>query len=150
MAYAANISREHVLPLLEEAIDAKVILPSNALGTYRFAHALLRDALYQRLSTIRRCRFHERIARSLVNLNSTEQDSHLSSIAHHFFEAAPLGLINEAVEFARRAGDSASSRLAYEDAARHYARALELLELSPSDDEIARCDLLQMLGAQLT
>jgi len=150
LADAADIPRSGILPLLEEAIEAKVVVASNTHGTYRFAHALLRDALYQRLSTIRRCRFHERIARSLLNLTATTQDSHISSIAHHFFEAAPLGLIGEAVEFSRRAGDSASSRLAYEDAARHYARALELLDLSPSDDDLARCNLLRMLAAQLT
>lgn len=150
LAYAADTPPEHVFPLIEGAIDARVILASNTLGTYRFAHALLRDALYQRISTIRRCRFHERIARWLINLNSNEGDAHLSSISHHLYEAASLGLLDEAVEFARRAGDSASSRLAYEDAASHYARALELLDLSPSASELARGDLLRLLGAQLT
>lgn len=150
LAQATGIAHEHVFSLLEEAMEARVVVACGTLGTYRFSHALLREALYQQLSTVRRSRFHERIARSILNLHSTEQDLQLSTVAHHFYEAASLGLFDEAVTFARRAGDSASARLAYEDAALHYERALEMLDISSSDNELARSDILRMLGAQLT
>src|SRR5262249_53583783 len=44
------------------------------------------------------------------------------------------------------AGDHANGQLAYEDAALHYERALQALELEEQPDERQRCELLLKLG----
>jgi eukaryotic-like serine/threonine-protein kinase len=50
------------------------------------------------------------------------------------------------VEFSVRAGDRAAGLLAYEDAARHYARALRLLPMLEHADGEQRCAVLLRLG----
>ncbi|MGH8006544.1 MAG: hypothetical protein ACREQ3_06000 [Candidatus Binatia bacterium] len=69
----------------------------------------------------------------------------LSELADHFFKAAPGGEVEKAIEYAVKAGEHATTLLAYEEAAAHYERAVQLLALKPSDDA-ERCDLLLALG----
>src|SRR5262249_33293979 len=52
-------------------------------------------------------------------------DPVLGDIAHHYFEAAPLGTLSKAIEFATRAGQHAFGQLGYEEAAGHFERALQ-------------------------
>src|SRR5439155_12155876 len=68
-------------------------------------------------------------------------EPHLAELAQHFLDAAPIGTAGKAVEYLRRAGDRASSQLAYEEAVRLYDSALPLV-----DDPAARCELLLALG----
>ena len=73
-------------------------------------------------------------------------EPHLAEIAHHFFEAAPGGDVDRAVEYAQRAADHAVRLLAYEEGARLYTSALEALELKPVVTANERCELLLGLG----
>src|SRR5262249_50272793 len=54
--------------------------------------------------------------------------------------------VDKAVDYATRAGDRAHAQLAYEDAAIHYERAIQALELEERPDEQRRCELLIRLG----
>ncbi len=71
---------------------------------------------------------------------------HLSELAYHYAEAAPLGEVDKAVSYAIRAGEHAHAQLAFEESVRSYERALECLALreTPSDDQC--CELLLRLG----
>jgi hypothetical protein len=68
----------------------------------------------------RRLELHRTIGRVLEDMYGGDLESHLAELAHHFTEAAPLGLAKEAVEYSVRAGDRAAAALAYENAAQHY------------------------------
>jgi predicted ATPase len=61
-----DVPQEDVLAILEEAEQARIIegLP-GALGLYQFSHALIRETLYDELTTARQMRLHAQIARAL-------------------------------------------------------------------------------------
>jgi tetratricopeptide (TPR) repeat protein len=72
-----------------------------------------------------------------------------ADLAVHFGEAAALGDagdIEKAVRYGRRAGSRALARLAYEEAADHFQRALHALDRTELADPALRCDLLLELG----
>src|SRR5262249_59243250 len=73
-------------------------------------------------------------------------EPHLAELAHHFLEGLPGGDVDKAVGYATRAGDRANAQLAYEDAATHYERALQALELREQPNERLRCELLVKHG----
>jgi hypothetical protein len=59
---------------------------------------------------------------------------------------APAGAGTKGISYARRAATHALARLAYEDAAAHYQRALVVLHREPEPDKRTRCELLLGLG----
>ena len=136
-------SREALLEVLDEAAVERVVgeVP-GAVGRLRFAHALIRDTLYDELPATRRVRLHARVGKALEALYSENPEPHLAELAHHFFEAASAGNVPEALDYARRAGDRAVSVLAFEEAVSLYRMALRLTE----DHGPAHCDLLLALG----
>ena len=115
-------------------------VPGSA-SRLRFAHALIRDTLYDGLTTARRSRLHERAGEALEAVYAADPEPHLAELAQHFVAAAPGGTARRRVAYARRAGDARDAQLAYEEAVRHCEIALEL-----ATDPAVRCDLLLALG----
>jgi len=143
----SDVSGDQLLELLDEAMAARVIheLP-QPVGQYSFVHALIRETLYDEISTARRVRFHRRIGEVLEKLYANNPDSHLTELAHHFFQASPAGNSDKAIDYAIRAAKRAISLLAYEEAAGHYERARVTVELQDEVDEGRRCELSLALG----
>ncbi len=143
----ADRELEPLLDLLDEAISAGVVGEvAGAHGRFRFAHALVRDALYDDLTATGRMRLHRRAGEVLEELYAGDPDSHLAELAHHFHEAAPAGAAAKAVGYARLAGDRAAELLAYEEAARLYAIGIATIEAQPARDDLERCELLLSFG----
>ncbi len=148
LARIADIDRAELDSALEEAVGAQFLEPGRGDGRYRFAHALVRETLYEELSAAQRPALHSRIATTLEEVYAEEPgrtDRRLAELAHHFNEAAGAGDPQKAVDYAERAGDQASSQLGYEEAADHYRRALEAGEIAGIDPR-RRCRLLLLLG----
>jgi hypothetical protein len=141
-------SEAQLLHALDEAIGARLVVESGngALGRYRFTHALVQETLYDELSTPRRVLLHRQVGELLERIDRTSPEPHLSEIAHHFFQSVQSGDADRAVAYATRAGDWAQRRLAYEQAARHYEQALQVLELRGDTDPAERCGLLIRLA----
>jgi tetratricopeptide (TPR) repeat protein len=112
-------------------------------GRLRFAHVLIRDTLYEGLTTARRVRMHRLAVEALAALYGEEPGPHLAELAHHSIAGSEFG---KGVRYAKRAGDRAVSLLAYEEAARLYEIALDGLELADLRDPEVRCELLLSLG----
>lgn len=147
VARTAGLDRRRVLCALEHAIDARLMAAEpGAPGRYRFAHALIRDVLYQALPAERLASLHGRTGEALEGLYG-DAGEHLAAIASHYLRAAPLGGGKRALRYAQRAGERAMTMLAWEEAARHFERALGVLDLQP---DVAggeqRCDLHLSLG----
>jgi tetratricopeptide (TPR) repeat protein len=107
---------------------------------------LIRETLYETLPLSRCVQVHEHIGATLEDLYGIYPDPHLAELAHHFFLAAPGGNNRDkAIDYARRAGERAMTLLAYEEAAGHYERALQVLE-GQSTEEEQRCELLLASG----
>ncbi|TDC92727.1 BTAD domain-containing putative transcriptional regulator [Actinomadura sp. 7K507] len=131
---AAVIGREAGLDVLsdlagdeETVIDAveaglaSGLVTEPAPGRMRFAHALVRDTLYDGISRARRTRLHGRVAAALERHAPGE----VAAIAHHHLESGtdPDG----AVRYARRAAQAAEARFAHRTAADLWVRVVETL-----------------------
>jgi DNA-binding winged helix-turn-helix (wHTH) protein len=135
-----------VLRALAPAREARILEPVPAPNPrLRFAHALLRDALYEGLPAEARARLHLGVGEALEKLHRSELDLHLGELAHHFLASAAGG-DGRAVHYAMRAGARALEQLAYEEAASYYAAALEALDLVEPDWGSAHCDVLLALA----
>jgi tetratricopeptide (TPR) repeat protein len=122
-----------------------VVQVSATQRHYAFAHDLVRETLYEDLPAERRLELHRAVGRLLERVYADDLEPHLAEIAHHLFVAAPLGDVDEAVEYLVRAGDRASAVLGYEEAAIHLGRALELAPVAESLGN-GRAGLLLRLG----
>ncbi len=131
---------------LEPAMRSGVIeeLPFPALA-YRFTHELVRRALYDRLSVLRRAELHLRIAEALEAIDRPRHGRALAGLAHHFAAAAPIGGAARAVEYNLLAARAASAALAYDEATARMRTALQL----GVEDERRRAEILLDLGTAL-
>jgi eukaryotic-like serine/threonine-protein kinase len=143
LARISGLEQEAILELLDEAMDARVVSEvPGAMGRMRFAHALIRDAVYHGLARSRRVLLHRQVGEGLEALYASDLDPHLAELAHHFFEAAAGGDGQKAVAYARRAGSRAVALLAYEEAVRLFEMALEALGPESAATARSRCQLL--------
>ena len=134
--------RDGLLDALDQAVAERAVVDvPGSPGRLRFAHALIRDVLYDDLAPMRRLRLHEQAGAALESVHAADLSPYLSVLAQHYVVAAAAGAVDKAVEYARRAGDQAVSQLAYEEAVRHYETALSL-----AGDGVTRCELLLALG----
>jgi eukaryotic-like serine/threonine-protein kinase len=142
----SGLSGGRLMNLLADATDAGVIVEGVPGEDLSFVHELVRETLYEDLPAARRLELHLRIGRVLEEFRGGDPDRHLSAIAHHLAVAAPLGDAAKAVDYLVRAGDRAARLLAYEEAAEHYRRALQLFTEGEAGSAERRCDLLLRLG----
>jgi predicted ATPase/class 3 adenylate cyclase len=119
-------------------------VPPQAM--YMFKHALVQDVSYSSLLRDRRRRLHARIAHVL--LHEHPGGARPETIAHHCTEG---GLLEQAVQSWREAGDQAARQYANQEAIAHYRRGLTVLERLPPSaarDEL-ELGLLTALGPVL-
>jgi len=150
LARLSELQADELLDVLDEAVAARVLAAvPGARDRLRFAHTLIRETLYDQLSTPRRVQLHRRAGEALESLYAQDPEPHVAELAHHFFEATPGGDVDKALEYTERAGERALKLLAYEEAARFYELSLQALELTHPADQEAPCRLLLALGDAL-
>jgi DNA-binding SARP family transcriptional activator len=136
---------DRFLAALDEALAAGLVAEAPAdPGHYSFSHTLIRETLYEGMSTTRRARLHRRVGTALEA--TTGSSRNLGALAHHFTLAADPEDSELAIRYALEAGQEAMAMLAHEQAADHYARALEVLERFDPRSVRRRCDVLLLLG----
>jgi DNA-binding CsgD family transcriptional regulator len=145
---ASGLDPAELLELLEEAEAARVVgaVSGGGLGRWRFAHALVREVLYEGLPAARRIRLHGRVGEALEAVYAADPGPHLAELAHHFVAAAPGGQVARAVRAATLAGRRALDMLAWEQAADLFEQALAALDLAERSDQRQRCELLLSIG----
>ena len=136
---------QQLMEAAEEAVAERLVTDLGD-GHYSFAHALVRDTLYEELTPPKRSALHERAGLAIEEICGGNVDERLGELAHHFLEAAPRGDLAKAIDYAQRAGEQDMEQLAYEDAVDVYGRALEVLDLMDEPDEALQCSLLLSLG----
>jgi eukaryotic-like serine/threonine-protein kinase len=144
LARMAEVSVDELLDTVDEAMTARVVSEVPGItGRLRFAHVVIRDTLYERLTTGRRVRLHRLAVAALETLYGEHPGAHLAELAHHSLAAREF---DKAAKYASRAADRALMLLAYEEASRLYRTALDALDLTGAADEKSRCELLLALG----
>ncbi|MFY9614653.1 MAG: AAA family ATPase [Candidatus Dormiibacterota bacterium] len=142
----AGLQEERLIDVLEEAVEGHLIEESaDVLGAFRFAHALIRDTLYDSLTQVRRTALHRSIAASLEAELATGEarPGSAAQVAHHLLASAAAGAEAKTAHFLELAGDDARDATAYEEALRFYEQALEVVG---DVDDPARTQLMYQVG----
>ncbi|MDP6665946.1 MAG: AAA family ATPase [Dehalococcoidia bacterium] len=133
---AAGLDEVAILEALESATRALIIEPvGTGIGRYQFRHDLVRQTLYEELSTLDRVRLHRTVGDAIEALRQPNLEPVLPQLAFHYFEAARSGDAQKAVKYCVDAG-----------AVRYFRMAIQALELSGPVDPAGRCELLLALG----
>jgi DNA-binding CsgD family transcriptional regulator len=140
---AAGLAEPELLAALEEGVASGMIeeLSSPRLAC-RFTHEIVRRALYDRLSRLRRAELHLRVGEALEGGRPASGRA-LADLAHHFGAAAPFGGAERAIDYNLRAARAASAALAFDEAAMRLRTALEV----GIEDDAKRAGVLLELGA---
>ncbi len=140
---AAGLSEADLLVALDEAVGSGMVeeLRSQRL-VCRFTHEIVRRALYDRLSHLRRAELHLRVGEELERAGGAS-DRALADLAHHFGAAAPFGGPERAVDYNLRAARAASAALAFDDAGARLQTAIEI----GIEDDAERTGVLLELGS---
>src|SRR3989441_4825602 len=147
--YAAVIGRQFAYALLQAVsqlddatlqrelarlVEAELVFQRGVPPqvTYIFKHALVADAAYQSLLKSTRQQYHQRIAHVLEAQFPETAEAQPELVAHHCTEA---GLIEQAVGYWQKAGQSAVHRSAHREAIAHLRQGLEVLQDLPENRE---------------
>jgi DNA-binding CsgD family transcriptional regulator/tetratricopeptide (TPR) repeat protein len=138
---ATTRSADSLRSPIEEAAASGMLedVPGRGLA-YRFTHELVRRAIYDRLSGLRRAELHLRVAVALEAQPAARLRS--EDLAHHYAAAIPLAPPQRAVHYHMLAAAAATASLAYDAAATHLQTAIDL----GIDDERERAEAQLALG----
>ena len=117
-----------------EALDAATaagLVREEGAGRFVFAHALVRHAVLDDLSRIRRR--SSALAHRRSPSWSATTPSRLGEIAHHYASGGDVGDAATIVRTALAAGDDALQRLAFDEAAQHFRTALAAADRMPPE-----------------
>ena len=140
LSEVTGVSMAEVGAVLDRVAALGALASAPDVAGLSFAHALVRDAVYDELAPSRRMALHERAARALER--SERGAACAGQIAAHWQRSGEPGWAEQCMRWAREAARSAAASLAYDEAARFTALALHAAEA-----DIARTDGLR---AELT
>ncbi|HEX5945637.1 MAG TPA: BTAD domain-containing putative transcriptional regulator [Acidimicrobiales bacterium] len=124
---AAGEDLDAVLDGIDPAVVHRLLAPvPDRLGTFRFAHALVREVLADDVSALRRARIHLRVAEAIEATTGDQDDDTAEILAEHLWAAAPIGLGQRAAVALERAAEVAVRRYAFEAAEGMLDRAVQL------------------------
>jgi class 3 adenylate cyclase len=119
-----GVDEDALLEAMDDAVAEGVLVESpDAIGRYAFAHALIRETVYDQLSATRRARLHLRAAEALEALHADRLDDFAAVLAHHFGEARDD---RRGFEYRIRAARVAAGVYASAQALAHYDAAIAL------------------------
>ena len=142
----ADKTEDELLEALEEALNEHLIEVVPETQQFRFGHALIRETLYDEMLGLRRSRLHLRIGEMIEQQHGADDSANWPQLAYHFSEAGPGAAAGKALDYAKRAAAHAGQLLAFEESARLYQLALQLLQRHFPAELGQRCAVL--LGAR--
>jgi DNA-binding SARP family transcriptional activator len=144
-----GLDDDDTLAAVELTVSAGLVLEDPAtVGRFRFAHALIREAIYGEISRARRARLHARVGQALLERRGDDAD-HVLQTAHHWWLAAPVVGADRALPHVLAAAELCLDTFAHEEAERQLRRSLDLLAATPpsSGRSAAELPIQQRLGS---
>lgn len=136
-----------------DAVASGLLRPSGAT-TMRFAHALVREVLYEAIPDVEKARLHESAAHAIEAEHGADLEPQVELLARHCGAALDLALraggqpeverVRRAVDYALRAARRAAAVASWEECARHATQALEWL--GDRGDAVMRLEVRVALG----
>ncbi len=119
-AAVAGFREEDAPAIVEPVVDAHLLEATSDGEQIRFAHALIREALYDGISPLRRRVLHRQVADTLITHPASDPDP----IAYHLHQARD----DRARDWLVRAGDRAQRAYAWSTAVERFETAITLYE----------------------
>jgi hypothetical protein len=140
VARIGSLPRESVASALQPALSGRLLeARPDAPGRYGFAHAIVRDAVYDELPPAQRARLHASCAALLQQSLAAGGEATAAEAARHALAAARSGGDPQpAWDLSLEAAREAAAVQAHAEAAAHYADALDAIELG-ADVSAAVC-----------
>ena len=135
----SDAASDNLVDSLEQAMAAHIVDETDSIGRFTFAHALIRETIYEQLSFTRRAQLHRLIGEA----TESQGDGRPEELAYHFSAA---GNVAKAYDYHSRAAAAAERLYAIEPALSHCTAAIaaaEKLALDPDRDPELRRLLLQ-------
>jgi DNA-binding SARP family transcriptional activator len=129
---------ESCLDALDAAIVTRIVVP-EADG-FRFAHALVRDAVLAEVSPLRLARLHQRAAEAIAEMHGDAPDV-AEPVAHHWLAAAQFADPVTVAQAAVRASDVARWRGALDAADRLAEQAIGVLAGVPRSARVGTIEV---------
>ena len=146
LSAAARIGADELDAAVSEAVELKVLVADRDENSFRFRHALLREAVYEALLPGERTRLHRAVALALTEhpeLGAAGPGHAAMELADHWWES---GDWPEALRASIAAADAAAAVIAMPQGHAYFERALAAADRIPTDSPawlgIDRIDLL--------
>jgi DNA-binding CsgD family transcriptional regulator len=139
---AARLHPDELEAGASELVSAGLLatMVENTL-VYRFEHIIVRDTVEAGISGRRRARLHLDLAEAIEAAYEADRRPVLAELARHFAAARPLGGLDKAIYYGRRAATQALRAAAYDEAAAHLDSVLGL-----GPPAVERAEVLVELG----
>lgn len=121
-----DLPEDQLEPVVQEALEHHILEESPGRPGWRFTHALVREALHEGITLMRRRRLHRRVAEILTALPAPDPDM----VAYQFQQAGDP----RATDWLIQAGERAQRSHAWFSAADRFEAAVGLLEAMPERD----------------
>ena len=149
VARIGGLGRESVAQALQPALSGRLLeARPDVPGRFGFAHAIVRDAVYDELPPAVRARLHASVAAILQESLEAGGEATAAEAAHHALAAARSGADPQpAWDLSLEAAREAAALQAHAEVAAHYVGALEALELGVEVAPAVRLDTSLALAA---
>jgi class 3 adenylate cyclase/tetratricopeptide (TPR) repeat protein len=118
-----EVDSDTLLDSLDEGVRMGMVQPvERSAAEFRFTHQLTQQALYDGIPALRRQKSHCKTAEALAASRAGEPEA----ISYHYLQAGSMAPAGETRRYLILAGEKARSLAAWEDAADHFGRAIEL------------------------
>jgi predicted ATPase/DNA-binding winged helix-turn-helix (wHTH) protein len=140
-----QVETAELLAALDRALGARLVAREDRVGQYAFAHALIRDTLYEDLPTTERCEWHLAAGHSLERQRVLRPGT-TAEIALHFHSALPHGDGSQVFDYGIKAAQQAAASGDHDQEVLWYTRAYEGLSFAPEADVERSAQVMLALG----